>query len=231
MVMRIPTLTSLGLRSLREISDGSVYISQNTNLCYHHTVNWTQLFRGGRVRANSLSSNRPLTDCGGLERIRHCQVVQLIHLLLWFFIATLCVQLQMATCVTRCVQTLAVGARGLTSASPVGTTVAMAHVFLTVIFTLGQYACMGLKHFVCVLYKYSYAVPRIPREFAGLDGECVACHPECKPQTGRVSCTGPVNVIVNQTKSKRKSGTNVGHRVSATPMPLSFFISPPFSPP
>ncbi|KAE8293466.1 Receptor tyrosine-protein kinase erbB-3 [Larimichthys crocea] len=50
MVMRIPTLTSLGLRSLREISDGSVYISQNANLCYHHTVNWSQLFRGRRVR-------------------------------------------------------------------------------------------------------------------------------------------------------------------------------------
>ena len=67
MVMRIPTLTSLGLRSLREISDGSVYISQNAKLCYHHTVNWTQLFRGGRARVNSLSGNRPLTDCGALE--------------------------------------------------------------------------------------------------------------------------------------------------------------------
>uniref|UniRef100_A0A667WJJ3 receptor protein-tyrosine kinase n=1 Tax=Myripristis murdjan TaxID=586833 RepID=A0A667WJJ3_9TELE len=49
-VMRIPTLTSLGLRSLREISDGSVYISQNPNLCYHHTVRWAQLFRGTRAR-------------------------------------------------------------------------------------------------------------------------------------------------------------------------------------
>lgn len=64
MVMRIPTLTSLGLRSLREISDGSVYISQNANLCYHHTVNWTQLFRGRRVRVNNLNNNRPLAECG-----------------------------------------------------------------------------------------------------------------------------------------------------------------------
>lgn len=64
MVMRIPTLASLGLRSLREISDGSVYISQNARLCYHHTVNWTQLFRGRRVRANSLSNNRPPAECG-----------------------------------------------------------------------------------------------------------------------------------------------------------------------
>uniref|UniRef100_A0A1A8I9U5 Receptor protein-tyrosine kinase n=1 Tax=Nothobranchius kuhntae TaxID=321403 RepID=A0A1A8I9U5_NOTKU len=63
MVMHIPSLTSLGLRSLREINDGSVYISQNDNLCYHHTVNWTQLFRGRRVRVNNLNNNKPLAEC------------------------------------------------------------------------------------------------------------------------------------------------------------------------
>lgn len=63
MVMHIPSLTSLGLRSLREISDGNVYISQNANLCYHHTVNWAQLFRGRSVRVN-LSNNKPLAECG-----------------------------------------------------------------------------------------------------------------------------------------------------------------------
>lgn len=68
MVMRIPTLTSLGLRSLREISDGSVYISQNAHLCYHHTVNWTQLFRGNRVRANSLNNNRLMAECGARNK-------------------------------------------------------------------------------------------------------------------------------------------------------------------
>lgn len=66
--------------------------------------------------------------------------------------AFLCVQLQTAGCVTRCVQTLAVGARGLTSVSPVGTTVAMAHVLPAVIFTLGQYVCMGVKRFACFFY-------------------------------------------------------------------------------
>lgn len=64
MVMHIPTLTSLGLRSLQEISDGSVYISQNVKLCYHHTVNWTQLFRGRSVRVNNLSNNKPRAECG-----------------------------------------------------------------------------------------------------------------------------------------------------------------------
>uniref|UniRef100_A0A667WJI4 receptor protein-tyrosine kinase n=1 Tax=Myripristis murdjan TaxID=586833 RepID=A0A667WJI4_9TELE len=63
-VMRIPTLTSLGLRSLREISDGSVYISQNPNLCYHHTVRWAQLFRGTRARNNEIKDNRPQAECG-----------------------------------------------------------------------------------------------------------------------------------------------------------------------
>uniref|UniRef100_A0A8C7CUF1 Receptor protein-tyrosine kinase n=1 Tax=Oncorhynchus kisutch TaxID=8019 RepID=A0A8C7CUF1_ONCKI len=44
LVMRIPSLTSLGLRSLRRINDGGVYITGNKKLCYHHTVNWTRLF-------------------------------------------------------------------------------------------------------------------------------------------------------------------------------------------
>lgn len=63
MVMHIPSLTSLALSSLREISDGSVYISQNKNLCYHDTVNWTQLFTGSRVRVNNIVNNKPLVDC------------------------------------------------------------------------------------------------------------------------------------------------------------------------
>uniref|UniRef100_A0A671WTG1 Receptor protein-tyrosine kinase n=1 Tax=Sparus aurata TaxID=8175 RepID=A0A671WTG1_SPAAU len=131
MVMRIPTLTSLGLRSLREISDGSVYISQNAKLCYHHTVNWSQLFRGRRVRVNNLNNNRPLAECGeektSLSLFRYHTV-------------------------------------GPTSVSRVGTTMQV---------------CVNI---VCVA----------PREFAGTNGECVACHPECKPQSGEASCTGPV---------------------------------------
>uniref|UniRef100_A0A6Q2YMV9 receptor protein-tyrosine kinase n=2 Tax=Esox lucius TaxID=8010 RepID=A0A6Q2YMV9_ESOLU len=44
LVMTIPSLTSLGLRSLRHINDGGVYITGNKKLCYHHTFNWTRLF-------------------------------------------------------------------------------------------------------------------------------------------------------------------------------------------
>uniref|UniRef100_A0A673Z9U4 Receptor protein-tyrosine kinase n=1 Tax=Salmo trutta TaxID=8032 RepID=A0A673Z9U4_SALTR len=55
LVMRIPSLTSLGLRSLRRINDGGVYITGNRKLCYHHTVNWTRLFS---------SSSRPQLEEG-----------------------------------------------------------------------------------------------------------------------------------------------------------------------
>ncbi|XP_056897362.1 receptor tyrosine-protein kinase erbB-3b isoform X2 [Takifugu flavidus] len=139
MVMRIPTLTSLGLRSLREISDGSVYISQNAHLCYHHTVNWTQLFRGSRVRANSLNSNRPMAECVADGRV----------------------------CDPLCSDSGCWGP--------------------------GPDQCLSCRnysrHGTCVAGCHFNS--GIPREFAGLNGECVACHPECKPQTGKASCTGP----------------------------------------
>uniref|UniRef100_A0A452TVJ1 Receptor protein-tyrosine kinase n=1 Tax=Ursus maritimus TaxID=29073 RepID=A0A452TVJ1_URSMA len=37
-------ITSLGLRSLKEISDGDVIISGNQKLCYANTINWKKLF-------------------------------------------------------------------------------------------------------------------------------------------------------------------------------------------
>lgn len=49
---------------------------------------------------------------------------------------------------------------------------------------------------ICFRYISIFFPPRIPREFAGLDGECIACHPECKPQTGKASCTGPVSQTI-----------------------------------
>uniref|UniRef100_A0A8C5B9S8 Receptor protein-tyrosine kinase n=1 Tax=Gadus morhua TaxID=8049 RepID=A0A8C5B9S8_GADMO len=68
-VMHIPTLTSLGLRSLREINDGSVFISQNANLCYHHTVNWTHLLHGRNNRPNEIKLNKPLEQCVAEGRV------------------------------------------------------------------------------------------------------------------------------------------------------------------
>lgn len=69
MVVKTPSLTSLGLRSLRKINDGGVYITGNKNLCYHDTVNWTLLLgsssRQQRRHKNiDIKDNRPRSDCG-----------------------------------------------------------------------------------------------------------------------------------------------------------------------
>lgn len=155
MVMRIPTLVSLGLRSLREISDGSVYISQNARLCYHHTVNWTQLFRGRRVRANSLNNNRPPAECGKAAgqkqnllslmvsrkatlKCKQDRSAEALQKQTFLLNAALCVQLRRATCVTHCAPTRDAGVRGLTSVSPAGTTAGTVFVWAAVISTQGQ---------------------------------------------------------------------------------------------
>uniref|UniRef100_A0A673BQT8 receptor protein-tyrosine kinase n=1 Tax=Sphaeramia orbicularis TaxID=375764 RepID=A0A673BQT8_9TELE len=136
MVIHIPSLTSLGLRSLREISDGSVYISHNENLCYHDTVNWAQLFRGRRVRVNSINNNKPPAQCVAEGRV----------------------------CDLLCSDSGCWGP--------------------------GPDQCLSCRNFsrdgTCVGSCNFHR-----GEFAGPDRECVACHPECKPQHGKASCTGP----------------------------------------
>ncbi|KAA8591061.1 hypothetical protein FQN60_002004 [Etheostoma spectabile] len=138
MVMRIHTLTSLGLRSLREISDGSVYISQNANLCYHHSVKWAQLFRDRRIRVNNLNNNRPLAECVAEGHV----------------------------CDPLCSDSGCWGP--------------------------GPEQCLSCRNYsrdgTCVGSCNFHT--GTPREFAELNGECVACHPECKPQSGKASCTG-----------------------------------------
>ncbi|XP_051985705.1 receptor tyrosine-protein kinase erbB-3a [Xyrauchen texanus] len=66
LVMRIPTLKSLGLRSLKRIGDGGIYITGNTQLCYHHTVNWTRLFGPRALRRPKtldIKENHPQEQC------------------------------------------------------------------------------------------------------------------------------------------------------------------------
>ncbi|XP_062397230.1 receptor tyrosine-protein kinase erbB-3b [Sardina pilchardus] len=67
LVMKVDTLTSLGLSSLRTIAAGSVYIKDNANLCYHHTVDWTSLFSderpAKRLKANDIKNNKPAATC------------------------------------------------------------------------------------------------------------------------------------------------------------------------
>ncbi|XP_061833621.1 receptor tyrosine-protein kinase erbB-3a isoform X2 [Nerophis lumbriciformis] len=68
LVMRISSLTSLGLRSLQRINDGRVYITRNKNLCYYDTVNWTRIFSSSsrpqrRQKYLDIKENRPRAKC------------------------------------------------------------------------------------------------------------------------------------------------------------------------
>ena len=62
--MKNLNITSLGLRSLKEISAGRIYISANKQLCYHHSLNWTRLLRGPPEERLDIKHNRPRRDCG-----------------------------------------------------------------------------------------------------------------------------------------------------------------------
>ncbi|XP_015226132.1 PREDICTED: receptor tyrosine-protein kinase erbB-3 isoform X2 [Cyprinodon variegatus] len=66
LVMRIKSLTSLGLRSLQRINDGNIYISGNEKLCYYNTVNWTRILSPGfrpQRWLKDTKDNRPIEDC------------------------------------------------------------------------------------------------------------------------------------------------------------------------
>ncbi|XP_036897009.1 epidermal growth factor receptor isoform X3 [Sturnira hondurensis] len=55
-------ITSLGLRSLKEISDGDVVITGNRHLCYADTVNWKRLF-GTPNQKIKIEKNKDGADC------------------------------------------------------------------------------------------------------------------------------------------------------------------------
>ncbi|XP_009468836.1 PREDICTED: receptor tyrosine-protein kinase erbB-3 [Nipponia nippon] len=66
LIMKNENVTSLGLRSLREVSAGRVYITENRQLCYLHTVQWAVpgaaaagLPGGGPARLQSLEPLDP----------------------------------------------------------------------------------------------------------------------------------------------------------------------------
>ncbi|XP_018426750.1 PREDICTED: epidermal growth factor receptor-like [Nanorana parkeri] len=55
-------ITSLGLRSLKEVSDGDVRIQRNENLCFVDSINWKPMFRTNR--AEIIKNNSPPEECG-----------------------------------------------------------------------------------------------------------------------------------------------------------------------
>ncbi|XP_040891056.1 receptor tyrosine-protein kinase erbB-3a [Toxotes jaculatrix] len=144
LVMRIPSLKSLGLRSLRKINDGSVYITGNDNLCYHDTVNWTHILSSSsrpqrRQKHIDIKENRPRKQCVNEGHV----------------------------CDPLCSSDGCWGP--------------------------GPNQCLSCK-------KYSRGGTCVPdcmfltgerREFATRSGECMPCHPECKVQEGKQTCTGP----------------------------------------
>ncbi|XP_068450203.1 receptor tyrosine-protein kinase erbB-3a isoform X2 [Clinocottus analis] len=144
LVMKIRSLTSLGLRSLRNINDGGVYVTGNQELCYHDTVNWTRILTSGsrpqrRQKHIDVKENRPRDDC----------------------------VVEGHVCDPLCSSDGCWGP--------------------------GPNQCLSCK-------KYSRVGTCVPdcmfltgerREFATQSGECMPCHPECKVQEGKQTCTGP----------------------------------------
>ncbi|XP_075055667.1 receptor tyrosine-protein kinase erbB-3 [Mixophyes fleayi] len=61
LVMKNSNVTSLGFRSLRDISAGKVYITENENLCYYHTISWGQLFTTRRQNYDLKNNKAPAT--------------------------------------------------------------------------------------------------------------------------------------------------------------------------
>lgn len=56
-------ITHLGLRSLREISDGDVFVSKNSELCYTDAKHWQKLFKSPHQTVN-IEGNANATTCG-----------------------------------------------------------------------------------------------------------------------------------------------------------------------
>uniref|UniRef100_A0A8C9T668 Receptor protein-tyrosine kinase n=1 Tax=Scleropages formosus TaxID=113540 RepID=A0A8C9T668_SCLFO len=51
LILKQQWMSSLQLQSLKEISAGNIYITNNSRLCYYNTVNWTSLFRTNTQKA------------------------------------------------------------------------------------------------------------------------------------------------------------------------------------
>ncbi|XP_078259819.1 receptor tyrosine-protein kinase erbB-4 isoform X7 [Rhinoraja longicauda] len=62
LILKQQWVTSLHFQSLIEISAGNVYVSDNPNLCYYHTVNWTVLFRTS-MQKPVIKNNRNSQNC------------------------------------------------------------------------------------------------------------------------------------------------------------------------
>ncbi|XP_073805432.1 receptor tyrosine-protein kinase erbB-4 isoform X3 [Danio rerio] len=62
LILKQRWITSLQFQSLREISAGNVYMTNNSQLCFYSTVNWTSLFRTSTQKAK-IKDNRDPREC------------------------------------------------------------------------------------------------------------------------------------------------------------------------
>ncbi|XP_030634923.1 receptor tyrosine-protein kinase erbB-4-like [Chanos chanos] len=62
LILKQRWISSLQFQSLREISAGNVYITNNSQLCLYNTVNWTSLFRTSTQKA-LIRNNRDPKEC------------------------------------------------------------------------------------------------------------------------------------------------------------------------
>ncbi|NP_001137223.2 receptor tyrosine-protein kinase erbB-4 precursor [Danio rerio] len=68
LILKQRWITSLQFQSLREISAGNVYMTNNSQLCFYSTVNWTSLFRTSTQRA-LIKNNREPRECSKEQKI------------------------------------------------------------------------------------------------------------------------------------------------------------------
>ncbi|XP_041937027.1 receptor tyrosine-protein kinase erbB-4-like isoform X2 [Alosa sapidissima] len=62
LILKQRWISALQFQSLSEISAGNVYITNNSQLCFYNTVNWTRLFRTTTQKA-LIRSNRDPKEC------------------------------------------------------------------------------------------------------------------------------------------------------------------------
>uniref|UniRef100_A0A9J8CNQ2 Receptor protein-tyrosine kinase n=1 Tax=Cyprinus carpio carpio TaxID=630221 RepID=A0A9J8CNQ2_CYPCA len=62
LILKQRWISALKFQSLREISAGNVYMTNNSQLCFYNTVNWTSLFHTSSQRA-LIKNNRDPREC------------------------------------------------------------------------------------------------------------------------------------------------------------------------
>uniref|UniRef100_A0A9J8D518 Receptor protein-tyrosine kinase n=1 Tax=Cyprinus carpio carpio TaxID=630221 RepID=A0A9J8D518_CYPCA len=73
LILKQRWISSLKFQSLKEISAGNVYMTNNSQLCFYNTVNWTSLFRTSTQRA-LIKNNRDPRECSEMVCDPLCSV-------------------------------------------------------------------------------------------------------------------------------------------------------------